>query len=150
MTITLYTCSSEPIVVSKELSQVVQLSGTLREPSSVTAPVVKIELGDPVGCNYAHISEFNRYYFIDDIVSIRSNLWEIHLRVDVLMSFATDIRRSEVIVDETATESAGGNRYITNDAFVSQVKHKTDIIKFSEGFTTQPHFILITAGGIVS
>ena len=150
MVITLYTCSSEPIVVSKVLSQVTQLTGVLREPSSVTNPIVKIELGDPVGCNYAHISEFNRYYYIDDIVSIRSNLWELHLRVDVLMSFATDIRRSEVIVEETSVESSGGNRYLRNDAFVTQVKHKTDIIPFPQGFNDSPSFILITAGGVVS
>lgn len=148
--VTLYTCSSEPLVVSKELSQVVQLLGVLREPSSVTNPVIKIELGDPIGCNYAHISEFNRYYFIDDIISIRSGLWELHLRVDVLMSFAVDIRRSEAIIEETASQAAGGNMYLSNDAFVAQVKHKTDIVQFPQGFTDTPYFILITAGGVVS
>ena len=148
--ITLYTCSSEPLVVTKELSQVTQLLGALREPSSITNPVIKIELGDPIGCNYAHILEFNRYYFIDDIISIRSGLWELHLRVDVLMSFAVDIRRSEAIIEETASQAAGGNMYLSNDAFVAQVKHKTDVISFSAGFSDTPYFILITAGGVVS
>lgn len=41
--------------------------------------------------NYVHIPEFNRYYFITDIISIRQNLWRILLHVDVLMSYSNAI-----------------------------------------------------------
>lgn len=150
MTIELYVNTSEPTVVDKTIVSIETLSGFLRDNSSVTNPVIRIEYANPVSCNYVYIPEFNRYYYVDDIVSLRTNLWELHLRVDVLMSFKTDIRNSQVIVEETASESSGGNNYLANDAFVAQVKHKTDIIQFSQGFTDTPYFILITAGGVVS
>ena len=40
-----------------------------------------------LSANYAKIDEFNRYYFISDIVSVRTNLWRLSLNCDVLMSY---------------------------------------------------------------
>lgn len=148
MTIELYVNTSEPTVVDKTIVLADTLSGFLRDNSSVTNPVIRIEYTNPVSCNYAFIPEFGRYYYVDDIVSLRTNLWELHLRVDVLMSFKVDIRNSQVIVEETSSESAGGSMYLNNDAFVAQVKHKTDIIQFPQGFGDSPYYILITAGGV--
>lgn len=148
MTIELYVNTSEPTVVDKTIVLADTLSGFLRDNSSVTSPVIRIEHASPVSCNYAFIPEFGRYYYVDDIVSLRINLWELHLRVDVLMSFKTDIRNSQVIVEETSSESAGGSMYLNNDAFVAQVKHKTDVIQFPQGFSDSPYYILITAGGV--
>lgn len=148
MTIELYVNTSEPTVVDKMIVLSTTLSGYLRDNSSVTNPIIRIEHENPISCNYALIPEFGRYYYVDDIVSMRTNLWELHLRVDVLMSFKTDIRNSQVIVEETSSESSGGNNYLTNDAFVAQVKHKTDIIQFPQGFGDSPYYILITAGGV--
>lgn len=46
---------------------------------------------DILTANYCYIKEFNRYYFIIDIVSVRNNLWRLNLRCDVLMSFSSEI-----------------------------------------------------------
>lgn len=46
---------------------------------------------DILTANYCYIEEFNRYYFISDIVSVRNNLWRLNLRCDVLMSFSSEI-----------------------------------------------------------
>lgn len=150
MTIELYVNTSEPTVVDKVIVLAETLSGFLRDNSSVTTPIIRAEHANPSACNYAYISEFDRYYYVDDMISMRTNLWELHLRVDVLMSFKTDIRNSQAIVEETATESAGGNMYLNNDAFVAQVKHKTDIIQFPSGFGSIPYYVLITAGGVTT
>ena len=151
MDIVLYQNVSEPNVVSKYIAEVMTLTGTLRDASSVTNPVIRIETNNPVSANYAYISEFGRYYYINDIISLRTNLWELHLKVDVLMSFATGIKASIAIVEETSLEGNDRvNNYVTNNSFARLVKDKTDIVQFPEGFNTQPYFILITAGGIVS
>lgn len=151
MNIVLYLNASEPNVVAKVITVVATLTGSLREPSSVTNPVIRIEMGNPVEANYVHIPDFNRYYYIDDIVSLRTNLWELHLKVDVLMSFASSIKNSLAVVEETSLEGDERvNSYVSNDSFARLVKDKTDIIQFPDGFNEQPYFILITAGGIVS
>ena len=41
--------------------------------------------------NYVYIPVFNRYYFVDNIVSVRNRLWRISMSVDVLMSFKEQI-----------------------------------------------------------
>ena len=45
-----------------------------------------------------YISEFSRYYFIDNVKSIRNNLWEIEGHVDVLMTYNTSIKNLSGVV----------------------------------------------------
>lgn len=84
----------------------------LKDNCSITAPVIIINLkGDEVNANYAYIREFNRYYFIDDIISLNNNLWELRMSVDVLMTYKDGIRnlrgfveRSESYYDRTLVD----------------------------------------------
>lgn len=65
-------------------------AGVLKDGCSVMRPVVLLEAGNISGCNYAHISEFGRYYFITDIVSV-NNLWEVHMRCDPMATYRSQI-----------------------------------------------------------
>lgn len=149
MQIHLYSTASEPNCVAKSISEIITLEGTLRDSTSIVSPQILIAAPtiDPV-VNYAMIPEFGRYYYVSDATSVRQNLWVLSLTVDVLMSFAAGIHITQAIVQETERVSAGGNRYLTNDAFVTEVKRKTDIIQFPQGFSNDPYYILITAGGV--
>lgn len=49
--------------------------------------------------NYAYISDFNRYYFIADIVSLGRNLWQVKMSVDVLMSYYGQIMELTALID---------------------------------------------------
>ena len=122
------------------------LTGELRESTSVKNPVILIESTDLIiGYNYCFITEFARYYFITDIKSVRAGLWEISMRVDVLMSFKSDILSSVAIIDhETAPKIS---EYMPSDIWQDLVKDKTDIINFSSGLSESGGYVLITAGG---
>ena len=48
--------------------------------------------------NYVYIPDFNRYYFINDITSVRQNLWRLSLHVDVLMSYKKEINNTNAFV----------------------------------------------------
>lgn len=52
-----------------------------------------------ISCNYMYIPTFNRYYFIDDIISVRNNLWRIVAHVDVLMSFKKEIMQQNLLIN---------------------------------------------------
>ena len=65
--------------------------GTFRNSVSIVSPTVVIETNKVIQSNYCYIPNFGRYYYIDDIISVRTNAWELSLRVDPLMSFKDKI-----------------------------------------------------------
>jgi len=98
MTIVFYNVSDEPIKVSKTLTGGTTLTGTLRAPASVTDPVIVIEKNSSPTWNYAYISEFGRYYFITNITSVREDLWQIDMHVDVLTTNKTILQSAYAFV----------------------------------------------------
>lgn len=145
MEITLCVNKSEKNKLNKVISGNNTLSGTLKEETSVTSPIILIQIDNPTEYNYAYIPEFKRYYFISDMVSVRTGLWRISMQVDVLMSFKEYIGDVSVILSDS--ESVGADNYLTGDVWKSKVKEKTDIINFPNGLSKEGNFILITAGG---
>ena len=145
MTIELYISRNEKNVLNKNLPDPYLIEGNLKSETSITDPIIIVQEENPALYNYAKISAFNRYYFITDIRSIRSNMWELKMHVDVLMSYKDQIKTCSAIID--TSERVGKNEYMSNDAFKITVKNKTDIINFSSGFLDNGEYILITAGG---
>ena len=60
----------------------------------------------PAYFNYAYISEFSRYYFVDDW-TYKNGVWECSLNVDVLASFKTAIGTQSVYVERAASAYNG-------------------------------------------
>ena len=147
MVITLYRNNSERNCVNKTLTNARILNGTLRHETSIKNPVITIAGNENTPFfNYAFIDEFNRYYFITDIKSIRNGIWEISLLCDVLMSFKNDILNSHAIIDHTTEHDI--SKYLSSDIWTTLVKDKTDIINFSgSSLLDSGEYILITAGG---
>ena len=145
-TISLFKTDSENNRVVKVLTDEKQLSGELRNQTSVLNPNIRIESADNISTyNYAYISEFGRYYYITDIVSVRTNCWVISLRCDALMSYKDEIQSMNVILNNT--QETGINNYLSSPNWVNLVKTKTDIKTFPKGLSNEGEFILITAGG---
>ena len=68
------------------------------EGSSITNISIDFEWNGVPNFNYVYISSFNRWYFVEDIRTIRYNLWNMKLSVDVLMSYKEKIYDSEAFV----------------------------------------------------
>lgn len=155
MEIQLYQCISDSNVIEKAIASVVTLEGTMRHETNILNPEILIsedlENTIALNANYAQIPAFNnRYYYVREITCVRNGLWRLWLKCDVLMSYARAIKTSQVLIDQTATIGGGGNMYLSDDSFITQVKRKTDIIPFDNGFDDTPNYILITAGGFVT
>lgn len=145
-TISLFKTASENNRVVKTLTDEKQLSGELRNQTSVLNPSIIIESSDNISTyNFAYISEFGRYYYITDIMSIRTNCWVVSMRCDVLMSYKDEIRSMNVILNNT--QETGLSNYLSSPNWVNLVKTKTDIKTFPKGLSNEGEFILITAGG---
>lgn len=145
MEITLCINNSEKNKLGKSLSSLNIFSGSLKDETSVTNPVVLMELENPTGYNYAYIPEFGRYYFIDDMISVRTGLWKISMKVDVLESFKNYIRGISVILSDST--DTGKELYLMGKVWKTKIKELTNIINFPSGLSDNGYFILITAGG---
>lgn len=86
-TLNLYQNKSDSNEVNKDLTLIGTLEGTLREPTDIINPVITISYATLPNFNYIYVPQLKRYYFINDIVSVRTGLWAISLKVDVLTSY---------------------------------------------------------------
>lgn len=150
MDIILYKTDSERERINKTLSEGVTLTGSLRGESSVIKPSILIEAVNISDYNYCYIAEFGRYYYINNIISVRTSLWRIECSVDVLMSFQTQILNLDVIVSDLSLGEDPTSVYFSGEQWQSIVKTKTDVIQFPSGLLDDGEYILITSGGIAS
>lgn len=144
MNIILYKNSSEKNKINKELTEVANLGGTLRENTSIMNPVIRIARSSPTGFNYMYIPAFNRYYFVDDVVVNRTGLITVSASIDVLMSYKTQILNQKVIIEKSTNNY---DNYLPDENLKVNVKTTTNIVNFPNGFLNSGEFILITAGG---
>lgn len=113
----MYRNKSEPNKVVKEIDFVVGLNGELKESTSIINPTIKIAYDGVVDFNYCYIPEFQRYYFITDIVSARRGIWSLEMRVDVLMSFKEEIRQLTAVIERNEFEY---NSYLPDECVPSR------------------------------
>lgn len=67
----------------------------LKNPTSMNAPVLTLN-ADTFTFNYCSFN--GAYYFVTDTVSVRNDIWEVHLTKDVLATYRTEIRASAAYV----------------------------------------------------
>lgn len=85
--------------ITKRPSSVMTLQGHLREETDIVNPVINIEYaGTLTNVNYMWIPEFNRYYFITKIESVRTGLWRVYAHCDVLKTYAEGILGTPCVV----------------------------------------------------
>ena len=140
MTITLYNNSSPANFVSKSLSEVATLEGTLRDSTSITDPVVTIERSSPIGFNYFRVNEFGRYYFLKQSVVVTNSLITISGHVDVLMTYADKIRQSDAIVFRQENK---WNLYLDDGSFRAYQNPKHKLIRFPNGISDFSYIIAL-------
>lgn len=145
-TIKLKQSVSAPEVMDKTTYDVASLSGTLKDPTSLVDPVILIETDHTkiMMTNYLYIQQFGRYYFVNNIKSIRTGLYELTCHVDVLMSWKSMIRRNKAIIHRSENNYElnldDGSIKVNNNPIISTKS-------FPNGFTTSIEFVLAVAGG---
>lgn len=144
--IVLQTNKSNDNVLTKSLTTIVTLSGTLKESTSLINPVIIIEAtqANIASLNYLTISDFKRSYFVRGIKSINSKLWEISCHVDVLSSFATEIKTNTAIVKRQENK---WNLFLNDGSIRCYENPKIVTREFPMGFNPViPTYILLVAG----
>ena len=135
----------------------IPMNGTLRDASEFITPSFTM-VTDPTGMNYCYIPAFERYYYITSITVIRTGLWAIECRVDVLKTYEDYIDELLVWAQRTskrpaADGEAGFNSLIKDDA----VQFEQPTFELHRPLTAAPglspmsygdfdQFILVTVG----
>lgn len=142
ISIQLYNCSSEPNAIEKNLDAIGDpLVGVFRDATSVLNPSIDIE-SNQINANYMHIgSPVNRWYFIDEIIAVRTNLVTIKGHVDVLQTYKEDILNVKGIVRRNAEEFT---KYIVDEKITASAKREILTTKFSNDLDDE-NIILVVA-----
>ena len=140
MNITLYSNSSDNNVVTKNISQVASLTGSLRNESGIMSPSILIQ-GTYPSANYCYISDWGRYYFIEEIISVRNNISEIRCRIDTLMTYAQQIRSLTAIIKKQENDY---NLYINDGSFMTYANDKVFTKGFPGSFSDDSYVLLVS------
>ena len=144
MELVLYENKSDMKVVTKNIETLTTLTGTLRENCSVINPVITVEsINNSIAarCNYAKIAQFGRYYYVTDII-FTGLLYEIHMHVDVLASFQTQLKQLDAVIARNETKY---NLYLNDGYFKTYQNPYVSIKQFPGGFEDQ-YYVLSVAG----
>ena len=142
--ILLQVSSSEKNKLDKDVTTLATVTGVLKSETSIVNPVITIE-GDVsqfATCNYMEIPVFGRKYFVTNIRSIRNNLVEVAAHVDVLSTYAAQIRANTAIVHRQENR---WNLYLNDGTFRVYQNPMVLTREFPNGFSTF-EFVLAVAG----
>lgn len=145
MSITIQTMTnlSDKNVVDKNLTLLSDMTGVLKDSTSIMNPIIRIQGTLPTNCNYLYIPDFSRYYYVTDVRSIHDDIYEVSAHVDVLKTYASQIRGCSGII---ARQQAAWNMYIDDGVFTLYQNPRFKIEAFSgNGFSTM-EFVLAVAG----
>lgn len=145
MDIKLFYNSSDNRCIKKILQGEFDITGTLRDETSIISPTIVIQNETPIRFNYAYIPDFKRYYYINNIESVRTGVWKVYMEVDPLMSFKTDILALKVVANKQSLIT-NGDEYIDDGSLVTDNLIFKNVYNFANGFNDNGEYILITAG----
>lgn len=154
--IAFFSCSCDRKCVAKEVylknQTIIKSHFRIKQPCSMLDPVIELDINNVQrsglqisGTNYCYIELFKRFYFINDIVFENDGLVEMHLSVDVLMTYASDIYDSQQEV--IRAEALNSPRYIDNERPILSDKILTTKILGEFPEQSGNNYVLTVAGG---
>lgn len=141
MQITFYRYTGEKNRVDKDpyLTEIATHEGYFKQNASMENPVILMQgslssyiMENNNYVNYAYIYSMGRFYFVTDIVSVRNDLTEVHLHVDVLRSFKDSLLANYAVVQRSESNYS---LYIDDSQFVAYQNQEEGILNFSNSFT---------------
>lgn len=132
--------------IGKSLSSGTSFSCALKDTTSILKPSLIIRSSaDIFSYNYMYISDFGRYYFIDDIISLHNDLWEVKGHVDVLETYKAAILQNSAVIRRQQNKF---NLYLDDPEFKTYNTETIQTVKFKngEGLSKTLKYILTVNG----
>lgn len=145
-TVDLYKNASPVEKIGKNLTDQQSITDVLlKRDTSILRPVLLVNDARGVtDFNYMYISEFDRYYFIDDIRSTHNNIWEISAHVDVLETYKDQILSNTAVIRRQTNKF---NTYLNDPEWKVYADENVVAYKFTQtGLDKTMKFVLAVAG----
>lgn len=141
----LYKNGSPVEKIGKSLTDPATISNvTMKRDTSILTPVLLTsDARNVYEYNYMYISQFNRYYFIDDIKSVHNNMWEISAHVDVLETYKDQILSNSAVIKRQQNRY---NTYLNDPEWKVYADENVVAYKFNTPFDKSLKFVLAVAG----
>ena len=146
LTIKLYHNASPSNKIGKKLNdELVTSNVLLKDDVSILKPVFKVkDVRSIITYNYLYCPDLQRYYFIDDIVSVHNDLWEISCHVDVLETYKNGILGQTAVIKRQQNKY---NLYLNDPDFMTYNNDTIQTKKFSDSaFTKNLAYVLVVNG----
>lgn len=140
--------TSPPNKVDKNVENILEANGVLKDGCSIIDPVILIDttLSDNMlaDINYVYVETFGRYYYVTNIVLEHTTLYSVHCHVDVLMSFKDEMLENSGVI---ARQENAYNLYLDDGWFMAyqNPRIQTKLFSVEAPFETQ-EFVLVVAG----
>ena len=101
--------------------------------------------------NYAYITDYNRYYFVDSVTVGRNGMYIVQLSVDVLMTYADAIKNINATISRQ--ENIGINDIVDsllplqNRKELAVIEFESSEFNISSASTGDYNFVLNVSGG---
>lgn len=142
----LYRNNSPVEKIGKNLTDQLTISDVvIKRDTSVLKPVLLVNTSQEIYVyNYMYISEFYRYYFIDDIRSINQNMWEVSAHVDVLETYKNGILANSAVIKRQANVF---NLYLDDPDFHAYNYERIQTLQFPQNsFSKLLDYVLVVNG----
>lgn len=146
MKVTFYTCENDRRKMNKSLTEVKSFSDVkLKDNQSIIEPHIILKTFEEFNTvNMVYISDFDRYYFIKDKITVTGGMIEFVCHSDVLYNTRSEMMEQYCVVGRSTT---GGSSYIVDDKAVIDSRPKYTVIPFSEDvFSEHFDYVLNIAG----
>lgn len=144
MNVILYKTTSPKNQLTKNLTDATTISCTLKISKSVTDPVfITGYSASLMGYTYAYIADWGRYYFIESIEVSPGQELVLHLHVDVLATYATQIKASTARIVRSASNY---DKYIADSMIINKAQTKITQKKLGSGFTGANKYYIMIGG----
>ena len=135
MTITLWNNKSDANVVNKKLELIKQLNIDLQVDKplldmDITVPKSEIAFNENM-VNYIAVTDFNRVYFVKEIVKSRAGVITFRLHQDVLSSHFDKIKNIDAWI---LRQEHKANLYVDDEEIIVQNRSDQVVLKFPNTF----------------
>lgn len=150
-------CLSDMDVIGKKWDEedILTIEGKLMFEQSFLSPKFIIEGTIISEYNYCYIPDFKRFYYITEQIARTGALTEIHMQVDSLQSWKTEILAADAVIERSAKDS-NVNMYFSDNMYWTQANKEVKTVPFTTALDggdelvfeiPKDNYILTIAGG---